>query len=70
MTSKSFLSTFFKKVGGIIKGATLDTGFLRVENTGTVRQPLNSPKTKQNLRMQILTDLYHKYIACYGIFMI
>ena len=26
---KSFLSTFFKKVGRIVKGATLDAGFLR-----------------------------------------
>jgi len=29
VSHKSFCQTFFKKFGGIVKGATLDTGFLR-----------------------------------------
>jgi len=29
MTIKNFCQTFFKKFGGIVKGATLDMGFLR-----------------------------------------
>ena len=44
---KSFLPTFFKKVGGV-KGRQPLVGFLRAK-------PLNSQKFQQNLRKQIFT---------------
>ena len=44
---KSFCQTFFKKFGGIVKGATLDTGFLRAV-------ALKLPKIKTNQ-----TEIFH-----------